>query len=107
TAVAAPVVFRMIESVAARAHRRSLCGRSRSCWSLVYECTVVIQPFFRPNDWCSTLASGARQFVVHDALEMMWCVFGSFFSSLTPRTTEKSGFFAGAVRMTLFAPAAG
>ena len=44
--------------------------------------------------------------MVHDALEMMWCDFGSYFSSLTPRTTEKSGFFAGAVMMTFFAPAA-
>ena len=27
-----------------------------------------------PNASCSTLATGARQLVVHDALEMMWCV---------------------------------
>src|SRR6186713_2640232 len=46
TAVAAPVVVGIIESAAARARRKSLCGRSRSCWSLVYEWTVVIQPFF-------------------------------------------------------------
>ena len=37
---------------------------------------------------------------------MMWCVFGSYLSSLTPSTTVKSGFFAGAVMMTFFAPAA-
>ena len=30
-----------------------------------------------PNVSCSTLAIGARQFVVHDALEMMWCLAGS------------------------------
>ena len=35
TAVAAPVVVGMIDSAAARARRRSLCGRSSSCWSLV------------------------------------------------------------------------
>ena len=34
-ALAAPVVVGMIESAAARARRRSLCGRSRMCWSLV------------------------------------------------------------------------
>ena len=35
TAIAAPVVVGMIDSAAARARRRSLCGRSSSCWSLV------------------------------------------------------------------------
>ena len=29
-----------------------------------------------PNDSCSTLATGARQLVVHDALEITWCVAG-------------------------------
>src|SRR5262245_11994724 len=53
-----------------------------------------------------TFASGARQFVVHDAFEMMLCFAGSYFSSLTPRTTLKSWPFAGAVMMTFFAPAA-
>jgi hypothetical protein len=47
------------------------------------------------------LASGARQFVVHDALEMMWCFDGSYLSSLTPSTTVMSGFFAGAVMIDL------
>src|SRR5581483_11575520 len=37
TATAAPVVVGIIESAAARARRRSLCGRSSSCWSFVYE----------------------------------------------------------------------
>ena len=35
TAEAAPVVVGMIDRAAARARRRSLCGRSSSCWSLV------------------------------------------------------------------------
>ena len=35
TATAAPVVVGIIDSAAARARRRSLCGRSRSCWSFV------------------------------------------------------------------------
>ena len=34
-ALAAPVVVGMMLSAAARARRRSLCGRSRICWSLV------------------------------------------------------------------------
>ena len=76
TADAAPVVVGMIDSAAARARRRSLCGRSSSCWSFVYEWTVVIQPLLMPNDSCSTFATGARQFVVHDAFEMMWWVPG-------------------------------
>ena len=70
----------------------------------MYECTVVIQPFRMPKRSCRTLATGARQFVVHEAFEMMWCVFGSYLSSLTPRTTVKSGFLAGAVMITFFAP---
>ena len=35
SALAAPVVVGIIESAAARARRRSLCGRSRICWSFV------------------------------------------------------------------------
>ena len=35
TALAAPVVEGIMESAAARARRRSLCGRSRRFWSLV------------------------------------------------------------------------
>ncbi len=34
-ALAAPVVVGMMETAAARARRRSLCGRSRMFWSLV------------------------------------------------------------------------
>ena len=59
-----------------------------------------------PNVSCSTLAIGARQLVVHDAFEMMWCLPASYLSSLTPSTTVMSGFFAGAVMTTFFAPAA-
>ena len=59
-----------------------------------------------PNFWWITFASGARQLVVHDAFEMIWCFAGSYFSSLTPRTTVRSGPLAGAVMTTFFAPAA-
>ena len=71
TALAAPVVVGIIDSAAARARRRSLCGRSSSCWSFVYAWTVVIQPFLMPNFSCRIFATGARQFVVHDAFEMI------------------------------------
>ena len=38
---------------------------------------VVIRPRSMVNVSLRTLAIGARQFVVQDALEMMWCVAGS------------------------------
>src|SRR5260370_33640597 len=50
----------------------------------------------------TTLAIGARQFVVQEAFEMMWCFAGSYFSSFTPSTTVRSSFFAGAEMMTFF-----
>jgi hypothetical protein len=71
TAFAAPVLVGMMLTAAARARRRSLCGRSRRFWSLVYECTVVMRPRSMPKLSSSTFATGARQFVVHDAFEMM------------------------------------
>jgi hypothetical protein len=40
TALAAPVVVGIMLTAAARARRRSLCGKSWIFWSLVYECTV-------------------------------------------------------------------
>ena len=49
-----------------------------------------------------TLATGARQLVVQDAFEMMWCLAGSYFSWFTPSTTVMSSFFAGAEMMTFF-----
>ena len=62
----------MIDSAAARARRRSRCGASRMRWSLVYAWVVVMKPRSMPNVSSSTLATGARQFVVHDAFEMTW-----------------------------------
>src|SRR3954447_10528214 len=53
----------------------------------------------------ATFATGARQLVVHDALEMTWCASLSYFSKLTPRTTVMSSSDAGAEMMTLVAPA--
>ena len=76
-AFAAPVVAGTRLSAAARARRRSLCGASWSRWSAVYAWIVVISPRSIPIASCSTLATGARQFVVHDALEMTSWLSGS------------------------------
>jgi len=48
-----------------------------------------------PKLSCRTLATGARQFVVQDALETMWCLDGSYLSWFTPSTMVMSSFFAG------------
>src|SRR4051812_3949605 len=53
----------------------------------------------------TTLAKGARQLVVHDALEMTWWLSLSYLSKLTPSTTVTSGSVAGAEMMTFLAPA--
>ena len=66
---------------------------------------VVIRPLTMPKLSSSTLASGATQFVVHEALDRTWCVAGSYASSLTPITIVMSSSLAGAEMMTFFAPA--
>jgi hypothetical protein len=38
---------------------------------------VVMKPRSTPKVSWRTLTTGARQFVVHEALEMMWCLAGS------------------------------
>src|SRR4051794_39940256 len=58
-----------------------------------------------PTASCATFANGARQFVVHDALEMTSCLSLSYWSSLTPSTIVRSGSVAGAEITTFFAPA--
>src|ERR1044071_7999809 len=68
---AAPVEVGIRLIAAARARRRSLCGRSRMLLSFVYAWIVVMNPRSIVNASCSTFAIGATQFVVHDALEMM------------------------------------
>ena len=95
SAFAAPVVVGIIDSAAARARRRSLCGRSRICWSFVYEWIVVMMPLTIPNVSCSTFATGARQFVVHDAFEMMWCFAGLYVSRLMPMHERDVGLLRG------------
>ena len=58
-----------------------------------------------PNVSMSTFATGARQFVVQDALETMLCFAGSYFSWLIPYASVRSCPFAGAEMITFFAPA--
>src|SRR3954453_1217762 len=59
-----------------------------------------------PTRSLSTLATGARQLVVQDALEMTWWLSGSYTSpKLTPSTTVASGSVAGAEMITFCAPA--
>ena len=74
-------------------------------WSFVYECTVDAKPRLMPNSSSSTLATVARQLVVHEALETRACLTGSYRGSFTPRTTVMSGSLAGAVMTTFLAPA--
>ena len=74
---AAPVEVGIRLIAAARARRRSLCGRSRICWSFVYAWIVVMKPCSIVNASCRTFASGATQFVVQEAFETMWCCSGS------------------------------
>src|ERR1043166_6445998 len=72
TALAAPVDDGMMFSRMPRPPRQSLFeGPSTVFCVAVAACTVVMRPRLMPHLSLSTLASGARQFVVHDALEMI------------------------------------
>ena len=57
-----------------------------------------------PNASFSTLAIGARQFVVHDAFEMTVCASASYTSSFTPMQIVASASPVGAEMMTRLAP---
>src|ERR1700722_15521964 len=63
---------------------------------------VVMVPLMILKLLLMTFAIGARQLVVQDAFETMWCLAGSYFSSLTPSTTVRSSFLGGGERMTFF-----
>ena len=67
---------------------------------------VVIKPCSSPNASSRTFTIGARQFVVHEAFEMMCWRAGLYVSSLTPTTNVPSASPDGAEMMTFFAPAA-
>src|SRR6266550_137718 len=65
---------------------------------------VTIDPCLKPKVSRMTFTIGTRQFVVHDALEMMVCFDESYLSLLTPMTMVMSSPLAGAEISTFFAP---
>src|SRR5690349_10941708 len=72
TALAAPVEDGIMFEYAPRPPRQSLAdGPSTVFCVAVTACTVVIKPSSIPHLSFTTLARGARQFVVQEALEMM------------------------------------
>lgn len=75
TAFAAPVDDGMILADAALPALQSLppyAGPSTTNYVAVIECTVVIKPSAIPKFSCNTLASGAKQFVVHEAFDIIF-----------------------------------
>mmetsp|Transcript_4948 Transcript_4948/g.14803 ORF Transcript_4948/g.14803 Transcript_4948/m.14803 type:complete len:391 (-) Transcript_4948:157-1329(-) len=105
TALAAPVDVGTMFRAAALALLMSLWDASRSLWSPVYECVVVISPLTIPNFSSRTLAKGARQLVVHEAFDTI-LAFMSRSCSFTPTTWVGMSLpLAGAVMRTFFAPA--
>mmetsp|Transcript_30147 Transcript_30147/g.64797 ORF Transcript_30147/g.64797 Transcript_30147/m.64797 type:complete len:232 (+) Transcript_30147:783-1478(+) len=86
TALAAPVEEGMMLSLAPRPPRQSLPeGPSTVFWVAVVACTVVMRPSSMPKFSWMTLARGARQLVVHEALETTFMLLSSL-SWLTPMT---------------------
>src|SRR3954462_5195083 len=83
TALAAPVDDGMMFSKMPRAPRPSLLeGPSTVFCVAVAACTVVMRPRLMSQVSLSAFATGARQFVVHDALEIIACPL--YVLSLTP-----------------------
>src|SRR5690606_23232732 len=87
-----------------RPPRQSLLdGPSTVFWVAVAACTVVIRPRLMPHLSLITLASGARQLVVHEALETIaWPAYSVW---LTPNTNIGVSSLDGADSTTFFAPA--
>src|SRR5690606_35354935 len=95
TALAAPVLDGMMFSRMPRPPRQSLLdGPSTVFWVAVAACTVVIRPRLMPHLSLSTLATGARQLVVHEALETI--ASPAYLSWLTPKTNIGVSSFDGA-----------
>ena len=105
TALAAPVEEGMMLPVAARPPRQSFKeGPSTVFWVAVTECTVVIRPSVMPQLSFSTLAMGARQLVVQEALDTKFMSV-VYLSRLTPHTNMGVSSLEGADMMTFLAPA--
>merc|ERR1719159_2329441 len=107
TALAAPVADGIMLQAAARPPRQSFADTPATVfWVAVYEWIVVMRPFSMPTpSFISTWHNGARQFVVHEALETMFMVALSYSVWLTPMTNVLSAPLPGAEMMTLLAPA--
>ncbi len=74
TALAAPVEAGMMLPEAARPLLQSLPERASTTFcDFVMACTVVINPSVMPNVSWITLARGARQLVVQEALDTISC----------------------------------
>src|SRR5215472_2597681 len=92
TALAAPVLEGMMLLAAARPPRQSFFeGPSTVFCVAVIAWTVVIRPSTMPNLSCTTLARGARQPVVQEALETTVISF-RYLSWLTPMTNIGASF---------------
>mmetsp|Transcript_65615 Transcript_65615/g.203438 ORF Transcript_65615/g.203438 Transcript_65615/m.203438 type:complete len:211 (-) Transcript_65615:365-997(-) len=106
TALAAPVEEGMMFSEAHRPPRQSLPPRDGpstvSCVAVI-ACTVVIRPSAMPKLSWMTLASGARQLVVQEALDTT-VRSGVYLSWLTPMTNIGTESFGGAEMMTFLHP---
>src|SRR5699024_11919544 len=96
TALAAPVEEGMMLPEAARPPRQSFMDTpSTVFWVAVVECTVVIRPSVMPQLSFSTLAMGARQLVVQEALDTKY-MSGVYLSRLTPHTNMGVSSLEGA-----------
>merc|ERR1719238_1594429 len=103
TALAAPVDAGMMFWPAPRPPRQSLPdGPSTVFCVAVVACTVVMRPSTMPYSSWMILASGAKQLVVHDALERT-LMSDVYFVWLTP-ITNMGASAEGAEMITFFAP---
>src|SRR5690349_5533343 len=92
TALAAPVLEGIMFDDAPRPPRQSFFeGPSTVFCVAVVACTVVMRPSTIPNLSCTTLAKGARQFVVQDAFETI-VMFVRYASWCTPMTNMGASF---------------
>mmetsp|Transcript_154822 Transcript_154822/g.269540 ORF Transcript_154822/g.269540 Transcript_154822/m.269540 type:complete len:218 (+) Transcript_154822:479-1132(+) len=106
TALAAPVEDGMMFCEAQRPPRQSFpprLGPSTVNCVAVMACTVVIKPSTNPKLSWMTFASGARQFVVQDALETTVSL-GLYSVWFTPTTYMGTASLGGAEMMTFWAP---
>ena len=89
---------------APRPPRQSLTdGPSTTCWVAVTACTVDMRPLVISYLLWMILARGARQLVVHEALETM--VSPAYFSLLTPITNIGASAEGAEMKTTLAPPA--